>query len=152
MTVRSRLLLTLAITAAFAGCSSHSDDLDGTWTGSDALSNGTALQDSLTLSSDNSTISGNFTATTTTGTTVYTGTISGTYNSPTYNFTITVVPGGVVGQATCSLQMNGTGTFVNSSGSTSPSKTLSGTFTTVPTGSCGSIVSTTDTFAWTMPG
>src|SRR5437764_1166408 len=132
MTCRSRFLAAFVLAGLVAGCSSHTDDLNGTWTGTDTLSNGTTLQNSVTLTADNSTVSGTIAANTTVGVVVYTGTITGTYNAPTFTFTMTVAQGGVVNQPNCSLQFNGSGTFVGSNGSTSPSKTLAGTFTTTP--------------------
>jgi len=131
------------------GCSSHSSDLNGTWVGTDTRTGLPGLTDTVTLQGENSAVSGTFVATLN-GAVVYSGTITGTFTKPTFQFTATVPNGGVANEPNCSLGILGSGTFVNSGyGSTGPSKTLTGTFTVTPTGGC-SIGSSAmvDTFSW----
>jgi len=146
------LLLTLAAAVAVTGCSSNADELNGTWSGTDTLSNGTQVSDTVTLTANNGNISGQFVASVNGGT-IYMGTFSGVYTSPNLTFTVTVPAGAVTNQPNCSLQLtNGTAIFVNSSsGSTNPSKSLTGSVTITPNGSC-TIPATTDQFMWTMAG
>jgi hypothetical protein len=80
----------------------------------------------------------------------YSGTITGTFSKPTFQFTVSVPTGGVANEPNCSLGIVGNGTYVKSGGAyTGASKSIAGTFTVTPTGDC-SIGSTAmvDTFSW----
>lgn len=148
----SMLILTGFLAGGFlAGCGSDTDSVNGTWVGTDTRSGLDTLTDTVTLQGNNNAISGTFVATLNGGV-VYSGTITGTFNKPTFQFTATVPNGGVANEPNCSLGIVGTGTYVKSGGAyTGSSKTLSGSFTVTPTGGC-SIGSTAmvDTFSWSQ--
>jgi hypothetical protein len=144
------LVLTGLVAGSFlAGCGSSSEDVNGTWVGTDTRSGLSALTDTVTLQGSNSATTGTFVATLN-GVAVYSGTINGTFSKPTFQFTVTVPTGGVANEPNCSLGIIGTGTYVKSGGAyTGASKSIAGTFTVTPTGNC-SIGSTAmvDTFSW----
>jgi hypothetical protein len=139
----------LVLAGLLAGCSSQSNDLNGTWVGTDTRTSLSTLTDTVTLQGQNSAVSGTFVATLN-GAVVYSGSITGTFSKPTFQFTVAVPNGGVTNEPNCSLGILGSGTFVNSGGAYSgSSKTLAGTLTVTPTGSC-SLGSTAmvDSFSW----
>jgi hypothetical protein len=141
----------LVLAGLVVGCGSSSDDVSGTWIGTDTRTGLAALTDTVTLQGNSNAISGTFVATLN-GVATYSGTITGTFSKPTFQFTVTVPNGSVANEPNCSLGILGTGTYVKSGGAyTGASKTLSGSLTVTPTGDC-SIGSTAmvDTFSWTQ--
>jgi len=137
MSIRGRVYTLIAFAGLVAGCSSHSSNLNGTWSGPQTNSVTAPLVDNVTLSGENSNISGTFVANTQQGVLAYQGTINGTYSNPTFQFSVAVPQGGVVNEPNCSLAMLGTGTYVNNGGSiTGASKSIAGTLTVTPTGNC----------------
>jgi hypothetical protein len=150
MTIRRRLYTFIGLAGLVTGCSSHSNDLNGTWAGNQVMTNSATLVDNVTLNGENSAISGNFVANTSQGVVVYQGSITGTYAKPTFQFTVTVPQGSVVNEPGCSLSLLGSGTYVNNGGGyTNASKSIAGTVTVTPSGNCSmGQNSTVDTFSW----
>ena len=139
----------LILAGLLAGCSSHSSDLNGTWVGTDTRTSLATLTDTVTLQGDNSAVSGTFVATLN-GAVVYSGSITGTFSKPTFQFTVAVPNGGVTNEPNCSIGILGNGNYVNSgSAYTASSKTLAGTLTVTPSGNC-SLGSTAmvENFSW----
>jgi hypothetical protein len=106
----------VALLMALGGCGSgnNTNNIDGRWSGFDGNNVfGNLIGSAFTLSQNGTHVTGTTNTTGANNTPLYSGSISGEFNSPTFIFTLTVPVGNIAGRPACSMTLSGTASLTN---------------------------------------